>query len=142
MNEPRQTNGHDPLLQRYHEANALDPARPDPALRERVLAQAREQAALNARAPAVPPRPEAANDRIWTLRALGSLAVLGLVGLLALQFDRSPPEEREVALGNANRAPLRAPQGRRAAFLLLHRAVRRGHRLPAWRELCADLEAA
>jgi hypothetical protein len=111
MNQPRHPNDHDPLLQRYHEANALDPSRPDPSLRERVLARAREQAALNARAPAAPPRPEAANDRLWTLRALGSLAVLGLVGLLALQFDRSPPEDREVALGTAPvRAPVNGPE--------------------------------
>ena len=116
MNQPRHPNGHDPLLQRYHEANALDPARPDPVLRERVLARAREQAALNARLPAAPPRPEAANDRVWTLRALGSLAVLGLVGLLALQFDRSPPEEREVALGTAPvRVPMDAPEAAPAA---------------------------
>lgn len=116
MTEPRHPNGHDPLLQRYHEANALDPARPDPALRERVLARAREQAALNARLPAAPHRPEAANDRVWTLRALGSLAVLGLVGLLALQFDRSPPEEREAALGTAPvRAPMTAPEAAPAA---------------------------
>lgn len=114
MNQPRHTS--DPLLQRYHEANALDPARPDPALRERVLARAREQAALNTQVPAAPPRREAANDRLWTLRALGSLAVLGLVGLLALQFDRSPPEEREVALGTAPlRAPMNTPEAAPAA---------------------------
>ncbi len=113
MNEPRHPG--DPLLQRYHEANALDPARPDPALRERVLAQAREQAAIHARTPAPQRRPEAANDGAWKLRALGSLAVLGLVGLLALQFDRSPPEEREVALGTTQRAPLNAPEAAPAA---------------------------
>lgn len=95
----------DPLLQRYHEANALDAARPDPALRERVLAQARAQATLNAQSTAVRPTREAANDGAWKLRALGSLAVLGLVGLLALQFDRGSPEEREVVFGSAPRPP-------------------------------------
>lgn len=89
---------HDPLLQRYQEANALDDARPSPALRERVLAQARAQAERQIQKPASA-RPLAANDSVWTLRALGSLAVLSLVGLLALQFDRGTPEEREVAFG-------------------------------------------
>jgi hypothetical protein len=38
----------DALLRRYQEANALDPARPSPALREAVLAQARAAAARSA----------------------------------------------------------------------------------------------
>ena len=105
----------DRLLQRYQEANTLDTARPDPALRERVLAQARAQAALNAQAPAIPRIGKAANDSVWTLRALGSLAVLGLVGLLALQFDRGTPEEREAAFGTAPRAPVVAPPSPPAA---------------------------
>nr|MCU0927506.1 hypothetical protein [Hydrogenophaga sp.] len=93
----------DALLQRYHEANALDSARPSPALRERVLAQARAVAAQAAQDTTTPTRPAAANDSAWKLRALGSLAVFGLVGLLALQFDRGTPEEREVAFGQAPR---------------------------------------
>ena len=83
----------DPLLRRYHEANALDAARPPAALRDAVLAQARAAAVRSAR--------PAANDSRWSLRALGTLAVLGLVGLLVLQFDRETGVEREVALGTS-----------------------------------------
>ncbi|MCB4365963.1 ankyrin repeat domain-containing protein [Hydrogenophaga taeniospiralis] len=92
----------DLLLRRYHEANALDSARPDPALRDAVLTHARSvaaaQSASRAGTPGVKPQP-AANDHRWAWRALGSVAVLGLVGLLVLQFDRGTPEEREAAFG-------------------------------------------
>lgn len=106
----------DLLLRRYHEANALDGARPAPALREAVLAHARSVAAAQSTtrvgAPDVTPRP-AANDHRWVWRALGSVAVLGLVGLLALQFDRGTPEEREAAFGppaSPSAAPAPAPE--------------------------------
>ena len=88
----------DPLLERYHEANALDAARPDPRLRETVLAHARAMATR----PVIgepPSRQAPANDRLWNWRLVASLATLGLVGLLVLQFERSPDEEREIALG-------------------------------------------
>ncbi|MDO8903494.1 ankyrin repeat domain-containing protein [Hydrogenophaga sp.] len=91
----------DPLLQRYREANALDDGRPATGLREAVLAQARAQATkATSDAPFKPPPTSAANDRTWTLRALGTLAALGLVGLLVMQFDQGTPEEREVAFGS------------------------------------------
>lgn len=89
----------DELLQRYREANALDPARPGPAVRENVLARART-AAQSVRAPGTE-RP-AANDPAWRWRALGGLAVLGLATLVVLQFDRGYPQEREVALGETH----------------------------------------
>ncbi|HEX5738888.1 MAG TPA: hypothetical protein VFY22_10280 [Hydrogenophaga sp.] len=90
----------DRLLQRYREANALDEARPSAGLRDAVLAQARAQLAKGPTHPPIQPhRLTAANDRTWTLRALGTLAVLGLVGLLVLQFDQGTPDEREVAFG-------------------------------------------
>lgn len=91
-------NSDDALLQRYHEANALDPARPDAALRENVLAHARTVATSRTGA-ARPQAGPAANDSVWTWRALGGLAMFGLAGLLVLQFDRGTPEEKEVALG-------------------------------------------
>ena len=87
----------DALLRRYQEANALDTARPGPALREAVLAHARSQAAVPT--PSPPSQQPAANDSHWKLRALGSLAVLGLVGLLVMRFDRGTSEEQAVALG-------------------------------------------
>ncbi len=90
----------DRLLQRYREANALDEERPAPGLRDAVLAQARAQANQNTHHITFGQRPAtAANDRTWTLRALGTLAVLGLVGLLVLQFDQGTSEEREIAFG-------------------------------------------
>ena len=42
---------------------------------------------------------EGANDRRWFVPAVASLAVLGLAGLLVLQFDRSAPHEQRLALG-------------------------------------------
>lgn len=85
------------LLQRYREANAHDAARPAPALRETVLAHARAAAAARAETPS-PARRPAANDSAWTWRAFGGLAVIGLAGLLVLQFERGAPEEKEAAL--------------------------------------------
>jgi len=87
----------DRLLQRYREANAFDSAGPGPALRDAILAHARQVA--GARLPAVAPRPAAANDSAWNWKALGSLAAIGLLGLLVLQFDRGSPEEKEMAFG-------------------------------------------
>jgi hypothetical protein len=95
----------DPLLQRYWEANAFDPAHPDPALRSAVLAHAR-QVAID-RLPATKRARTAANDSAWNWRALGSLAVIGLLGLLVLQFDRGSPEEKEIAFGKSS--PTAAP---------------------------------
>lgn len=94
----------DALLKRYREANELDAARPGPALRENVLAHARAVAASRLETPPPNARP-AANDSTWTWRALGSLAVIGLVGLLVLQFDRGTPEEQELALGAGSARP-------------------------------------
>jgi ankyrin repeat protein len=111
----------DLLLQRYREANALDEARPAPGLREAVLAQAREQA-KRARSGAgqhdqtvASPQTPAANAPRWHLRALGSLAVLGLAGLLFLQFDRGTPQERDLAFG--------APPAASSASAPLHKSA-------------------
>ena len=93
----------DDLLKRYQEANAHDTLRPAPALREKVLAQAR--AAASAQVAPAAGRPHAANDAAWRWRALGGLAVLGLATLVVLQFDRGPPEERGLALGDAASPP-------------------------------------
>ena len=99
----------DPLLQRYQEASAHDATQPSPALRERVLAHARAMAEEQS-SPLTQKRPLAANDSAWKLRALGSLAVLGLVGLLVLQFDQGTPEEKGVAWGPATpRSPSPSP---------------------------------
>lgn len=87
----------DPLIERYREANALDPARPSASVRENVLARARAAA----KTPVGEARPAAANDAFWRWRALGGLAVLGLATMVVLQFDRGTPEERDSVLAPA-----------------------------------------
>jgi hypothetical protein len=133
----------DELVRRYHEASAQDPARPSPALREAVLAQARAAAARSAStaedAESSPEKtPEwianndhltlgygqkssnipnqatnsghhAANDASWRLRAVASVAVLGLATLLFLQFERGTPDERELTSGGPALAPPALP---------------------------------
>ena len=120
----------DELLARYHEAAALEGASPTPVLRAAVLAQAQilawkhadeatqitiKNIAVDAdsqsatadfhpepKAPAPPVA--AANDRRWLISAVASVAVLGLAGLLALQFERGPRDARGPAADSA-RAP-------------------------------------
>ncbi|HEY9094208.1 MAG TPA: ankyrin repeat domain-containing protein [Hydrogenophaga sp.] len=96
----------DALLQRYREANELDTARPGVALRETVLAHARSQ--LGATPEPLRHASPAANDSQWKLRALGSLAVVGLIGLLVMQFERGTPEEQVLALGQPEQRAERA----------------------------------
>ena len=87
----------DDLVQLYQQAVGLEDARPSEQLRATVLAAALQKAQPVQRAgesasagvapsATVPVQRPAANDARWKLRALGSLAVLGLVGLLASQF--------------------------------------------------------
>ena len=87
----------DDLVQLYQQAVGLEDARPSEQLRATVLAAALQGAQSVQRArestfagvvpsATVPAQRPAANDARWKLRALGSLAVLGLVGLLASQF--------------------------------------------------------
>ncbi|MBK9200063.1 ankyrin repeat domain-containing protein [Candidatus Skiveiella danica] len=133
----------DELVRRYHEASAQDPARPSPALRETVLAQARAAAARSASStgdaesspdktpewiannnPLTPGSDQksskspkqatnngrhAANDSSWRLRAVASVAVLGLATLLFLQFERGTPDERELTSGGPALAPPALP---------------------------------
>jgi RNA polymerase sigma factor (sigma-70 family) len=134
----------DELVRRYHEASAQDPARPSPALRETVLAQARAAAARSASStgdaesspdktpewiannnPLTPgsdqkssKSPEAGNEQRpptppttapWRLRAVASVAVLGLATLLFLQFERGTPDERELTSGGPALAPPALP---------------------------------
>lgn len=51
------------------------------------------------------PWPEAVNDRRWRISAIASVAVLGLAGLLALQFERSPPDDGGLAGGTPASTP-------------------------------------
>ena len=94
------------MVQRYREANDRHPARPGKAVREAVLAHARSQ--LGATPQSLQHTPPAANDSRWKLRALGSLAVVGLIGLLVMQFERGTPEEQALALGQPEQRAERA----------------------------------
>ena len=110
----------DDLLERYSQAKAELPDglpdAPSAAVRERIMQAAREQIhAMNtiaSRAYSMPANglkdienqtenviltAAAANDSFWNIRALGSLAVMGLAGLLWWQFEHGTPNEQEAA---------------------------------------------
>jgi hypothetical protein len=117
MSTPQDKDRPDHLLQRYAEANALDGARPRPSVREAVLVLARDSAEQQAKHAARLAHPRAANDSAWRWRAAASVAVVGLVGLLVLQFQSGTPEDTEAVFGGAAspstpaaRAPAAAPQ--------------------------------
>lgn len=121
----------DELTQRYREASEQDDARPGAHVRGAVRAHAQMLAAAAAPLPASPAPPQAAaNQSRWKVSALATVAVLGLTGLLLLQFQRGTPEEQEIAYGQrraaapsasvqapaaAPPAPAAAPQAPQAA---------------------------
>jgi hypothetical protein len=47
----------------------------------------------------------AANDSQWKIRALASIAIFGLTGLLFMQWNLAPQDEKDVAFGTARPAP-------------------------------------
>jgi hypothetical protein len=96
MTEPRQG---DELTRRYHEASAQDTRSPGVHVRDAVRAHA--QAVLDGKAPAQAALPQvpAANQSRWKLSLLASIALVGLTGLLVLQFERGTPEEKELVAG-------------------------------------------
>ena len=100
MTEPEHS---DELVARYREASAADPQRPAQRVRAAVrqhaqMVQAGQEARVDLAHQSFPSSP-AANQPRWKLSALGSVAVLGLAGLLVLQFEHGTPEQKEVALG-------------------------------------------
>jgi len=99
----------DELVRRYREASGQEDARPSAQVREAVRAHARMLAAAAAAPPPVAaPAAAAANQSRWKLSALAAVAVVGLTGLLMLQFERGAPEERDIAFGQ-RRAEAPAP---------------------------------
>ncbi|WP_010461499.1 ankyrin repeat domain-containing protein [Acidovorax radicis] len=101
----------DDLVRRYREASAQEDARPGAQVREAVRAHAQMLAAAAAMAPsptAAAPSRTAANQSRWKISALATVAVVGLAGLLMLQFERGTPEEQETAYGR-RRAEAPAP---------------------------------
>jgi hypothetical protein len=105
MTEPRQG---DELTRRYHEASARDTRRPGVHVRDVVRAHA--QAVLDGKAPAQAALPQvpASNQSRWKLSLLASIALVGLTGLLVLQFERGTPEEKELVAGRGA-APAASP---------------------------------
>lgn len=102
----------DELTQRYREASEQEDARPGAHVRTAVRAHAQMLAAAPLpTAPTAPtaPIPVAANQSRWKITALATVAVVGLTGLLLLQFQRGTPEEQEIAYGQRRaEAPARA----------------------------------
>lgn len=92
----------DELIKRYREASQHDDARPGAHVRGAVRAHAQLLAAVHASPTAIPvstaARP-AANAARWKISALASVALVGLTGLLVLQFERGTPEDKEVVYG-------------------------------------------
>ena len=88
----------DELVRRYHEASEQEGARPGVHVRDAVRAHAQMVAA--AAASATPVAAPAANQARWKISALATLAVVGLTGLLMLQFERGTPEERDAAFSH------------------------------------------
>ncbi|MBU0890668.1 MAG: hypothetical protein KKH21_07235 [Gammaproteobacteria bacterium] len=101
----------DELVRRYREASAQEDARPGAHVRDAVRAHAQMMAAAAATAPAPSANASsraAANQSRWKLSALATVALVGLTGLLMLQFERGTPEERDIAFGQ-RRAQAPAP---------------------------------
>lgn len=99
----------DELLRRYHEASAQDTRGPGAQVRGAVRAHAQAVLAgqtASAESSMATPAP-AANQSRWKLSLLASVAVVGLAGLLVLQFERGTPEEKELVAGQsaAGRSP-------------------------------------
>src|SRR5690606_8555999 len=92
-------------------ASAQEDARPGIHVRDAVRAHAQMLAAASTTAPppaADGPKHAAANQSRWKMSALATVALVGLTGLLLLQFERGTPEERDTAFGQ-RRAQTPAP---------------------------------
>ena len=99
----------DELTQRYREASEQEDARPGAHVRAAVRAHAQMLAAAPLPTTPAAPSPVAANQSHWKITALATVAVVGLTGLLLLQFQRGTPEEQEIAYGQRRaEAPARA----------------------------------
>lgn len=110
----------DELLERYAQAKAIVPDglpdQPSAALHERIMHAAREEIdAINSIASYADsirptglnglkdsannalPAPRAANDSVWNIKLVASLATMGLSGLLWWQFEHGTAQEQEAA---------------------------------------------
>ncbi len=93
----------DPLIQRYHEANALDPqAAPPAALRAKVVAHAETIAAQRARQ-----GQEAANQAWWRWSAAASVLVLVAAGWLGMRQWSAPSPDNDTMMASVDQAAKR-----------------------------------
>jgi len=115
----------DTLLRLYEQASAEDPRRPAPQVADAIRKHARVMLAAGdaSDAPAQSAAHVAqasANQPRWKTSLLASVAVIGLAGMLFLQFDRGTPQEQDLVRGQAApnvRAPIPSQdQGTQAAM--------------------------
>ena len=104
----------DELVLRYRQASAQDNRRPAERVRDAVRAHALAVVAAHQDESAAPVAPvarrdPAANQSRWKMSALASVALVGLTGLLLLQFDRGTPQEQELVRGSADVRTLPPP---------------------------------
>lgn len=105
MTEPDRSPPGDALTERYREASAQDTRRPGTHVRDAVRAHAQMVIAAskaqgaNAAAGTAQTQAPAANQSGWKISALASLALVGLTGLLVLQFDRGTDDEKDLVFG-------------------------------------------
>ena len=115
----------DTLLRLYEQASAEDPRRPAAQVADAIRKHARVMLAAGdaSDAPAQSAAHVAqasANQPRWKTSLLASVAVIGLAGMLFLQFDRGTPQEQDLVRGQAApnvRAPIPSQdQGTQAAM--------------------------
>ena len=104
MNEP-QVPKQDVLQRLYEQASAQDSRRPAPRVADAIRAHARVVVAAGAGSaasePTMPQRSQvSANHPRWKASLLASIAVIGLAGMLFLQFDRGTPQEQALVRGH------------------------------------------
>jgi Ankyrin repeats (3 copies) len=116
VSDPRKDDAIDEALaERYRNASAVEASRPSPALRNAILARAREVAAGNGRSdPAqVADARDAANDSNWRFKAVAGVAVVCVASLVAVHLHDSPMRQAEPRSGGANEpnGPVGPPAG-------------------------------
>ncbi len=140
MTQPEQP---DELLLRYRQASAQDASRPAERVRQAVCAHALAVVAAHRQDPpaSAARRDVAAHQSRWKMSALASVALVGLTGLLLMQFDRGTPQEKELVQGSAVVGTLPAPQAPPQATPFPASADKSQGALPATRATDPEPEA-
>ena len=98
MTERQPPNRPDDLKQRYLQASAAQNIGPSERVRQAALDHAQMMATAHAAAGESAPSKKAAANR-WNFSLVASVAIAGISALLALQFDRGDPQDKEVISG-------------------------------------------